>query len=75
MYCPQCSQQQVSENVRFCSRCGFSLQIVTALLTNDGALPEHAVAEVESRLSRRQKGVRLGEFSDRARAGVDADAR
>ena len=62
MYCPQCSQQQVSENVRFCSRCGFSLKIVTALLKSDGALPEYptAVIEVESRLSRRQKGVRWG---------------
>ncbi len=25
MYCPNCGQQQVSEEMRFCSRCGLAL--------------------------------------------------
>jgi uncharacterized membrane protein YvbJ len=39
MYCPQCSQEQVDGEMRFCSRCGFPLTIVSQLVTNGGALP------------------------------------
>ena len=35
MFCPKCSQQQASEEVRFCSRCGFQLGVVKAILAND----------------------------------------
>ncbi len=38
MYCPKCSQEQVSDETRFCSRCGFQLNVVKALLTDDSAL-------------------------------------
>lgn len=38
MYCPKCSQQQISEDVRFCSRCGFQLHIVSQLLETNGEL-------------------------------------
>ena len=37
MYCPRCGQQKVSESVRFCSRCGFKLDVVKACLTTGGA--------------------------------------
>jgi hypothetical protein len=60
MYCPQCGQQQPAKNVRFCSRCGFSLRIVTELLGSDGVLLERPPGESNSRLSPRQRGVRLG---------------
>ena len=33
MYCPKCSQQQASDEVRFCSRCGFQLGVVKELLS------------------------------------------
>ncbi len=36
MFCPKCSQQQVSEEVRFCSRCGFSLGAVRELVVSGG---------------------------------------
>jgi hypothetical protein len=39
MYCPKCSQQQSSEEMRFCSRCGFPLSGVGLLLRNEGMLP------------------------------------
>ena len=39
MYCPKCSQSQVSEDMRYCSRCGFPLNTVAILLQNDGVLP------------------------------------
>jgi hypothetical protein len=38
MYCPKCSQQQISDDVSFCSRCGFRLRIVSELLATNGAL-------------------------------------
>lgn len=37
MYCPRCSQQQASEEVRFCSRCGFQLGVVKELLAQTEA--------------------------------------
>ena len=36
MYCPRCSQQQLSDEVRFCSRCGFRLVAVSQLHGTDG---------------------------------------
>jgi hypothetical protein len=59
MYCPQCSQEQVSEEMRFCSRCGFPLAIVSQLIRGGGAL-EGFDAEAKGELSPRQKGVRWG---------------
>ena len=39
MYCPKCSQSQASDDMRYCSRCGFPLDTVAILLQNDGLLP------------------------------------
>lgn len=36
MFCPQCSHEQVSNDTRFCSRCGLSLGLVTDLLAGGG---------------------------------------
>ncbi len=46
MFCPKCSQQQVSEETRFCSRCGFQLNVIKALLVND-SLPQTQDAEIQ----------------------------
>jgi hypothetical protein len=59
MYCPQCSQEQVTEEMRFCSRCGFPLAIVSQLVRGGGAL-EGFDPEAKGELSPRQKGVRWG---------------
>src|SRR6478672_10502860 len=59
MYCPQCSQEQVSEEMRFCSRCGFPLAIVSQLVRGGGAL-EGFDTEGKGQLSPRQKGIRWG---------------
>jgi hypothetical protein len=37
MFCPACGQQQASNSIRFCSRCGFSLDSISELLTDGGA--------------------------------------
>ena len=59
MYCPKCSQQQVSEEVRFCSRCGFALTAVRELIESSNA-PLDPGASLADQLARRQKGIRRG---------------
>jgi hypothetical protein len=61
MFCPQCGQQQVSDEVRFCSRCGFQLGAVTSLLATRGAplagfAEGGAVPETPRRKGARQGG-------------------
>lgn len=60
MYCPQCGQQQVSDVTRFCSRCGFLLDGVTAVLASGGQVPIRHVQSGNTKLSPRSKGVRQG---------------
>ncbi|MBD0325744.1 MAG: hypothetical protein ICV68_04900 [Pyrinomonadaceae bacterium] len=60
MYCPQCGQQQVSGEVRFCSRCGFPLGGVIELLANGGNLPTRELATESRKRSPRYEGVRQG---------------
>ena len=59
MYCPQCGQQQISDQVRFCSRCGFLLEIVAAVLAAGGMAPRYFQPGAQP-LSPRSKGVRQG---------------
>jgi hypothetical protein len=42
MHCPRCGQQQVSEDIKFCSRCGFPLGLVSEVLAHGGFLPQLA---------------------------------
>jgi hypothetical protein len=60
MYCPQCGQQQVSDVTRYCSRCGFLLDGVTAVLATGGAMPTRYAQPGYKQLSPRSKGVRQG---------------
>jgi hypothetical protein len=60
MYCPRCSLQQVSDDVSFCSRCGFQLGVVKGLLVTDGALPARLIDFQSGRSSPGRKGARLG---------------
>lgn len=60
MFCPQCGQQQVSETVRYCSRCGFLLEGVSAVVASGGQLPMRYVQSGSRELSARSKGVRQG---------------
>ena len=61
MYCPQCGQLQASEEMRFCSRCGFPLGGVSELLASGGVLRSAGGAELrEEARSPRRRGVRQG---------------
>jgi hypothetical protein len=60
MFCPQCGQRQATNEARFCSSCGFPLNVVTELLANGGQLPWRPTAQGAGHLSPRQKGIRQG---------------
>ena len=55
MYCPKCGQQQVSDEMRFCSRCGFQLAVVSALIATGGASPAVVVADSDGDLDLKAK--------------------
>ena len=58
MHCPNCGQQQVSDEMRFCSRCGLALSGLAEWLAG-GALPAQRQDEMKSdALSPRRKGMR-----------------
>jgi len=42
MHCPSCGQQQISNETKFCSRCGMPLGLVADVLVNGGYLPQLA---------------------------------
>lgn len=49
MYCPKCSRQQLSDEIRFCPRCGFQLDAVKKLLDGENPhLPTTIAAENEA---------------------------
>ncbi len=60
MFCPQCGQQQISREVRFCSTCGFPLNVISEALTGGGQLRHRPVEAGAHQLSPRQKGIRQG---------------
>ena len=57
MYCPQCGQQ-ISDELRFCSRCGFALDGVAKLIAAGGTLPE--LNENAFSRSPRRRGIEQG---------------
>ena len=55
MYCPNCGQQQVSDEMRFCSRCGLALSGLAEWLAG-GVLVRQA--DERRTLSRQRKAIR-----------------
>jgi hypothetical protein len=60
MYCPQCGQQQATDSMRFCARCGFPLEGAMELLAHGGMLPRDESAFGERKISARRRGVKQG---------------
>ena len=60
MFCPRCGQQQATDSMRFCSRCGFSMEGVMHLLAHGGMLPRYEASSGEKTISSRRKGVKQG---------------
>ena len=60
MHCPQCGQQQISGEVRFCKSCGFPLDGVRELLASGGISSTIETESHKPRQSPRRQGVRQG---------------
>jgi hypothetical protein len=60
MYCPQCGQHQISDELRFCSRCGFPLSGVAKLIAAAGTLPALEEGTRKSIRSPRRRGFEQG---------------
>lgn len=62
MHCPKCGQQQISEETRFCSRCGLLLTGVAEVVANSGIVPAQTTGLMGSATSPRRRGVKQGGF-------------
>jgi hypothetical protein len=62
MFCPRCSQEQISEEIKFCSRCGLPLSVVSKVLTNGGFLPQPADETKNKKWLTRKKGLLFSMF-------------
>src|SRR5687768_3070446 len=62
MHCPKCGQQQTSEETRFCSRCGFLLSGVAAVVANNGIVPAPQTGLTGKSGSPKRRGVKQGAF-------------
>ncbi len=57
MHCPRCGQQQVSEETKFCSRCGFPLSLISEILAHGGFLPQLAELYKSKKWMTKKNGV------------------
>ena len=62
MHCPKCGQQQLSEETRFCSACGFLLTGVADLVASGGIAPAQQAGVMGNADSPKRRGVKLGLF-------------
>jgi len=62
MHCPRCGQQQVSNETKFCSRCGFQLAIVSELILHGGTLPQLAELNNKKTFFNKKNGVLFSTF-------------
>ena len=60
MHCPQCGQEQISAEMRFCKACGFPLDRVRELLATGNLSSTLDKEDRKPRESPRRKGVRQG---------------
>jgi hypothetical protein len=59
MHCPRCGQQQISAEIKFCSRCGFQLNLVSELLQHNGILPELAELQKNKKWLTRKNALKF----------------
>ncbi len=60
MFCPNCGQQQVSQEIKFCSRCGFPLGLVAEILAHGGFLPQLADLYKSKKIFTKSNGIKFG---------------
>ncbi len=62
MFCPRCSQLQISEEIKFCSRCGLPLGLVAEILAHGGFLPQPSELYKSKKWLTRKNGVVFSVF-------------
>ncbi|HRH46479.1 MAG TPA: hypothetical protein PKY82_32850 [Pyrinomonadaceae bacterium] len=60
MHCPTCGQQQINNEIRFCSRCGFLLSDVAEVVANNGISPYKTPGRISKKDSPRKRGIKQG---------------
>ena len=60
MHCPSCGQQQVSNEIKFCSRCGFPMGLIADVLAHGGFLPQLAELNKKKTIFTKKNGVIFG---------------
>jgi hypothetical protein len=59
MHCPSCGQQQVSNETKFCSRCGMPLGLVSEVMMHGGFLPQLAELNKKQGVLTRRNGLKF----------------
>lgn len=62
MYCPKCAQERISDQTKFCARCGYLLTGTAVLLENDGEIPGSSKSDEPKPRSARNRGIKQGIF-------------
>lgn len=62
MHCPKCGQHQVSDDTRFCSRCGLPLSGIAMVVQHNGLVPVVQTKKTFSTNTPRRKGLKQGLF-------------
>ena len=62
MHCPNCGQQQVSNETKFCSKCGLPLGLIAQVLSHGGFLPQLAELNKKKSVFTKKSGVVFGAF-------------
>jgi hypothetical protein len=62
LHCPRCGQQQVSEEIKFCSRCGMPLGIVSEVVAQGGHLAQLAQLGKKNKFFNKKNGVIFSAF-------------
>ncbi|MBP9662992.1 MAG: hypothetical protein KBD94_00110 [Pyrinomonadaceae bacterium] len=57
MHCPSCGQQQVSNETKFCSRCGMPLSVVAEVVAQGGFLPQLDQLNAKKTMLTRRNGI------------------
>ena len=59
VYCPRCGQEQISHEVRFCSRCGFLMNGLAEVVLN-GGIPQQLTNREAKPPTARRRGLKQG---------------
>ena len=59
MHCPRCGQQQVSDEIKFCSRCGLPLGLVAEVVAQGGFLPQLANLQNNKKWLTRKNALKI----------------